>query len=1050
MKINPLHKNLIHTISVIKRTTIETAVLLLVILLVADISFAASKGKKETKEEKIAKAFAQKVSVGAGYRFKCDSVMVDKTMKTMRLLMSTEFSYIPFREENTNSYYLDLKNIAGKKFKNYHFSIETTGREIGTLIPNFYRSSRQAYDAQRVTPQGTTYGNLTFNSSKNQIFTNGLSGRNIALWHSHGWYYNHSLDRWEWQRARLFLTVEDLWTMSFIVPYITPMLENAGANVFLPRERDVQLNEVIVDADGSSEGSETLINGNWTVAGKGFGLKVPFLIEGDNLFNMGNALQIQADAEGKSTFRYIPDIPETGDYALSVSYLPGEQFARDARYTVYHSGGKTEFKVNQQMGGRTWIYLGTFRFEKGKDETKAMVELTNQSAEAGKWISADAVKFGGGMGNVVRGSSALLDSLQQIRNEKGMATDAKIWQPYTSQRPRYQEGARYWLQYAGMPDSLVYFVNKQKVDYSFRGSNAAQYAKNESGKEDYKDDYMSRGEWVDYLMGAPNGPAKDPMNPGLKLPIDMALAFHTDAGITPDSTTIGILGIYDTTYGPDTFPNGQSRWASRDLCDIVMTEVTKDLRQLHAPKWSRRGMWNKQYSEAFRPKVPTMLSELLSHQNFADMVLATDPRFKFTVSRAYYKGILKFLSAQNGTSYTVQPLPVNHFRIDLKGNGVQLSWKAVIDPLEPTATPTAYRIYTRTEEHGFDNGFTVSDTTVAVPNLKPGVIYSFKITAVNSGGESFPSEILACSLPEKDGKVALVVNGFDRICAPAAFDNGEKAGFLTNEDEGVGYQTDIAFVGEQYDFDRKSPWLDNDAPGFGAVYSDHETTIKPGNTFDYTLIHGKALRSNGLGFVSMSDEAFERQNWDKEHYTLLDLIFGEEKSTQNLYGYPNRDFTIFTPAMQKAIGEFIHGDNAKILISGAYIGTDLALCNDTLAKKFAAEKLHYKPITNHASRLPVVVPVGKWRTEFDSSFNFNSEPSAHLYKVEAPDAIEAVGNGAETIFRYGENNKGAAVGFSGNYRSVVMGFPFETVDGDETKDKLMKQILLFLNVTDNK
>ena len=51
------------------------------------------------------------------------------------------------------------------------------------------------------------------------------------------------------QRPRLFCTTEDLFTQSFILPYVIPMLENAGANVYTPRERDTQKNEVIVDND---------------------------------------------------------------------------------------------------------------------------------------------------------------------------------------------------------------------------------------------------------------------------------------------------------------------------------------------------------------------------------------------------------------------------------------------------------------------------------------------------------------------------------------------------------------------------------------------------------------------------------------------------------------------------------------------------------------------------------------------------------------------------------------------------------------------------------
>lgn len=56
----------------------------------------------------------------------------------------------------------------------------------------------------------------------------GLEGRHIALWQSHGKYYKKDKGCWEWQRPRLFCTTEDLFTQSFVIPYIIPMLENAG------------------------------------------------------------------------------------------------------------------------------------------------------------------------------------------------------------------------------------------------------------------------------------------------------------------------------------------------------------------------------------------------------------------------------------------------------------------------------------------------------------------------------------------------------------------------------------------------------------------------------------------------------------------------------------------------------------------------------------------------------------------------------------------------------------------------------------------------------
>ena len=53
---------------------------------------------------------------------------------------------------------------------------------------------------------------------------------------------------------KLFQITEDTHTMSYILPYVVPMLENAGAYVMLPRERDINRNEVIVDNDTNDDG----------------------------------------------------------------------------------------------------------------------------------------------------------------------------------------------------------------------------------------------------------------------------------------------------------------------------------------------------------------------------------------------------------------------------------------------------------------------------------------------------------------------------------------------------------------------------------------------------------------------------------------------------------------------------------------------------------------------------------------------------------------------------------------------------------------------------
>lgn len=263
-------------------------------------------------------------------------------------------------------------------------------------------------------------------------------------------------------------------------------------------------------------------------------------------------------------------------------------------------------------------------------------------------------------------------------------------------------------------------------------------------------------------------------------------------------------------------------------------------------------MWNQSYYEARVPRVPTMLLELLSHQNFADMRYGLDPRFRFTVSRAIYKGMLQFLCSQYKMDYVVQPLPVDSISLRfIEGNRIMLSWQPVDDPLEPTAKADQYIVYTRIGEGDFDNGVIV-DTPDYQTNIPSGVVCSFKVTALNKGGESFPSEILSIGKALNEKGTVLVVNGFSRVSGPADFtaDADTLAGFLDELDHGVPYQTDISYIGPMKEFRRQIPWMDDDASGFGDSYGTHETMVIAGNSFDYPAVHGEAILKAGYSFVS--------------------------------------------------------------------------------------------------------------------------------------------------------------------------------------------------------
>ena len=65
--------------------------------------------------------------------------------------------------------------------------------------------------------------------------------------------------------------------------------------------------------------------------------------------------------------------------------------------------------------------------------------------------------------------------------------------------------------------------------------------------------------------------------------------------------------------------------------------------------------------------------------------------------------------------------------------------------------------------------------------------------------------------------------------------------------------------------------------------------------------------------------------------------------------------------------------------------------------------------------------------------------------VESPDAIEPATKDAYTIMRYSENNLSAGVAYKGDYKTCILGFPFEALRTASEREALMNAILTFFN-----
>lgn len=914
---------------------------------------------------------------------KIDSILIQK--KKVTLFANEALEDIPFREYNVSELYASIAPLFPNASK---IVILTRDTDIESLIPEYDRKGRP--NKKRLYSIKESKYPLTRSLSTPHEIKNGLQNRHIALWQSHGLYYAQTAHRWEWQRARMFGTVEDLFTQSFVLPYLTPMLENAGATILIPRERDTQIHEIIIDNDRSTPGSEYKeLDGEkaWSDGEKaGFGHIQATYTNGENPFTQGTYRQTVTQRKGKeSLIEWIPEIPESGNYAVYASYQSFPNSTEQALYTIHHAGGETTIAVNQTMGGGTWIYLGNFKFT-AHEQAHERIVLTNQSNKSGKIITADAIKIGGGMGNIARSP---LESPYPIEAE-------------TSGYPRFTEAARYWLQWAGIPDSI--------------------YSKS-AFRNDYQDDIYARPQWVNYLKEQTH------------IPIDMAFAFHSDAGTTPDDSIIGTLGIYMSKSNDGIYTNRKSREIARDLTDMIQTQILSDVRKVYNPQWSRRGMWNQSYIEARIPDVPTMLLELLSHQNFADMRYGLDPRFHFLICRAIYKGMLRYICFQNKQEPIVQPLPPDRLYTELvETNKVRIGWKAVQDTLEESASPTAYILYSRKDSGGFDNGTLVKGEEIILP-IETGIIHSYKVAAVNKGGISFPSEIVSVYRSpkgEKD-KTVLIVNGFDRISGPASFESAADslAGFLYAVDRGVPYLNDIAFIGDQFEFRRSATWNSNDNNGHGDSYNNYAGQVIAGNTFDYPFIHGQAMAETGYSFVSCSHKSLAEGVVKPDTYPIIDLILGKQRQP------------VITPVLQDTLRSYL-AQGGNLLVSGTNLFSDS--WGNAQDRTFVEEVLKGKLASRNASKEGIVNSCASPYGYINGRYTFRTRPNPICYSIESVDGVLPADKLAHTILRYPENNIGAGIVYEGKYRTCSLGFPFEALQTPSERNRLMESILRFFSI----
>lgn len=906
------------------------------------------------------------------------SYNLDDRRRTLNVQLSPSFAAQDFTASSVRFYYKRLAKALPRPYNKYKLTIMAGGLPIEQLVAGSKCEKGMPNAWGKTEYEGAPW---VMNDSRPYFVSHGLFDRHLSLWASHGRYYDGKKDRWKWQRPNLFGTTEDLFTQTIVIPYLIPMLENAGAVVFTPRERDWQKNEVIVDNGGrgyvEDSGKET-----WKTAQEnGFAYHAGTYRDGENPFTQGTARAVKATKKADVSWAsYQPNIPQGGKYAVYVSYQSLKNSVSDAQYIVMHKGQRTVFKVNQQMGGGTWVYLGTFDFDRGNNEFNRVV-VTNSSSESGV-VTTDAVRFGGGMGNIERGGSC-----------SGM--------------PRCLEGARYSAQWAGAPYSV----------YSSK-----------NGSDDYGDDINVRSNMTNWLAG---GSTYVPTLEGKKVPIELSLAVHSDAGYTTvNDSIIGSLAICTTSFNDGRLNSGVSRMVSHDFADSLLTGLQRDISGKYR-KWTRRYLWDRNYSETRKPEVPSAIIETMSHQNFADMRRGLDPNFRFTLARSLYKTILRFVNGNHSVPSVVQPLPVSNFRIERNSSGgLRLSWIAEKDEQEQTAVPTSYIVYTSEDGMGFDNG-TVVYTSSFDFEAKKGVNYCFKVTALNRGGESFPSETLAAYLSKSaHAKDILVVDGFSRLSGPAVVDDYSRQGFDLGSDIGVSYGLTAGWNGRQQCFDKSRAGSEGEG-SLGYCGDELAGRFIMGNNRDGSVCHVKDIAMSGAyNVVGCSLEALDNNLVKLDHYNLVDIAFGLQRND----GHSLVVYKTFSETLQSKLRSYAKS-GGRILVSGAYVGSDMtqpherSFMSDVLKTTFTGTD------TNAGNNM--VDGLGL-------SFDIIRQINDRHFAATSVDRIAACDGRSFAAMRY-QDGSTAGVAYDGtDYKSFVMGYPYECINNVRTRQQVMKGLLGFL------
>ena len=649
-----------------------------------------------------------------------------------------------------------------------------------------------------------------------------------------------------------------------------------------------------------------------------------------------------------ATATYRPTFPAAGLYPVYAWTRHGSDRG-DQLYRIRHTGGESQVRLPHHMIGNGWVYLGQYYFNAGADAATGSVIISNlRSTATGTVIIADALRFGNGMGSIDRGNGV-------------------------SGYPREDESSRYWVQ-AGT------------------GQGQLSDLYNTTG-DDEQDSWSAPGRLSAEMNREGAGTANDRVH----------ISFHSNAG--------GGRGVLGLITGNPTINQAQ-------LAQLCGSEVNSDLVSLGSPPlevaWNNRSTvtYTAGYSEIsnsnFVDEMAATIIETGFHDEENDAKLLRDPKVRSAIGKAAMHAAVRYMNTYAGAPLAFLPESPQNLRTQGNSNGsVILNWSAPVST-GGSGAPTGYVLYRSTDGRGFGNPVVLGNVlTTALTGLATGVPWYFRIAATNPGGESFPSEVATCRLPNPGQSTrVLLVNAFDR------FDRS------TNPK-----QTLVA-----------KAW----APP-GVTGTAERVLPLRSNAFDYLVEHAQAVSGSGFAVDSSTNEPIGTGTVALALYPIAIWANGQESTADET----------FSASEQTRLTSFRNA-GGHLMVSGSDIGWDL----DRDAGPTAADRSFYNTQlkadlggnTNDDANSYTVAPVaaGLFAGRANASFD---DGSLGLYQVQTPDVLTPFGLGSSAALSYNGVASGAAAiqydGSAGGGRVIYMGFPFETIASPTRRTQYMADILTY-------